>query len=122
MARIARAAAPMFPGCDVSTSTTRTRSSRAEAMGILYQQTVNGAPAPLSLGAAMHPMLNIAVSAARAAGRIIVRYLDRVDTLDVASKHLNEFVTKVDQEAEAIIISEIHKAYPNHGILGEFPR
>jgi myo-inositol-1(or 4)-monophosphatase len=67
----------------------------------------------------MHPMLNIAVAAARAAGSIIVRYLDRVDTLDVATKHMNEFVTQVDREAEAIIIADIRKAYPNHAILAE---
>ena len=67
----------------------------------------------------MHPLLNIAVTAARAAGRIIVRYLDRVDTLDVSTKYLNEFVTKVDQEAEAIIIADIRKAYPQHAILAE---
>ncbi len=67
----------------------------------------------------MHPMLNIAVMAARAAGSIIVRYLDRVDTLDVATKHMNEFVTQVDREAEAIIIADIRKAYPHHAILAE---
>ncbi|GMQ76806.1 MAG: inositol monophosphatase family protein [Gammaproteobacteria bacterium] len=67
----------------------------------------------------MHPMLNIAVAAARAAGSVIVRYLDRVDTLDVATKHMNEFVTQVDREAEAIIIADIRKAYPNHAILAE---
>jgi len=68
---------------------------------------------------AIHPLLNIAITAARAAGSLIVRYLDRVDTLEVASKHLNDFVTKVDQEAEAIIIAEIRKSYPDHGVLGE---
>jgi myo-inositol-1(or 4)-monophosphatase len=67
----------------------------------------------------MHPLLNIAVTAARAAGSIIVRYLDRVDTLDVATKHMNEFVTQVDREAEAIIIADIRKAYPHHAILAE---
>jgi len=67
----------------------------------------------------MHPMLNIAVAAARAAGSIIVRYLDRVDTLDVSTKHMNEFVTQVDREAEAIIIADIRKAYPGHAILAE---
>ena len=69
--------------------------------------------------AAMHPMLNIAVAAARAAGSFIVRYLDRVDTLNVSSKHMNEFVTEVDREAEAIIIADIRKAYPDHAILAE---
>jgi myo-inositol-1(or 4)-monophosphatase len=67
----------------------------------------------------MHPMLNIAVTAARAAGSLIVRYLDRVDTLNVSSKHMNEFVSEVDREAEAIIIADIRKAYPGHAILAE---
>jgi len=67
----------------------------------------------------MHPMLNIAVAAARAAGSIIVRYLDRVDTLEVSTKQMNDFVTQVDREAEAIIIANIRKAYPSHAILAE---
>jgi len=67
----------------------------------------------------MHPLLNIAIGAARAAGSLIVRYLDRVDTLDVATKHKNEFVSQVDREAEAIIIADIRKAYPHHAILAE---
>ena len=67
----------------------------------------------------MHPMLNIAVAAARSAGSIIVRYLDRVDTLNVSTKRMNEFVTEVDREAEAIIIGDIRKAYPDHAILAE---
>ncbi len=67
----------------------------------------------------MHPMLNIAVAAARAAGSLIVRYLDRIDTLNVSTKHMNEFVTEVDREAEAIIIADIRKAYPDHAILAE---
>lgn len=64
-------------------------------------------------------MLNIAIGAARAAGSRIVRYLDRVDTLDVSSKYLNELVTQVDREAEAIIVADIRKAYPQHAILAE---
>jgi myo-inositol-1(or 4)-monophosphatase len=67
----------------------------------------------------MHPLLNIAIGAARAAGSLIVRYLDRVDTLDVATKHKNEFVSQVDREAEAIIVADIRKAYPDHAILAE---
>ena len=64
-------------------------------------------------------MLNIAIGAARAAGAFIVRYLDRVDTLDVSTKYMNELVTQVDKEAEAIICAEIRKAYPHHAILAE---
>jgi len=67
----------------------------------------------------MHPMLNIAVRAARAAGNLIVRYCDRVDQLSIVAKERNDFVTEVDREAERQIIEVIHKAYPHHAILAE---
>ncbi len=65
------------------------------------------------------PIVNIAVNAARAAGNIIVRATDRLDTIKVSQKHTNDFVTDIDQQAEQEIIKIIRKAHPNHGILGE---
>jgi myo-inositol-1(or 4)-monophosphatase len=67
----------------------------------------------------MHPMLNIAVRAARSAGNLIVRYLDRADQLAVTAKDRNDFVTEVDRLAEQEIIRILRKAYPDHGILAE---
>lgn len=67
----------------------------------------------------MQPILNIAIRAARSAGALIVRQLERVDSLNVTAKGHNDFVTEVDQRAEQIIIDTIHKAYPDHGILAE---
>lgn len=67
----------------------------------------------------MHPLVNIAVSAARKAGNQIMRNLDRADQLQVARKSRNDFVTEVDRNAEAAIIDIIRRAYPNHAILGE---
>jgi myo-inositol-1(or 4)-monophosphatase len=67
----------------------------------------------------MHPMLNIAVRAARSAGNLIVRYVDRVETLTVSSKDRNDFVTEVDRLAEDEIVRVLRKAYPSHGILAE---
>lgn len=67
----------------------------------------------------MHPMLNIAIRAARAAGDLIVRYVERLDTLAVTSKSRNDFVSEVDQQAEDIIIRTLRKAYPHHAILAE---
>ena len=64
-------------------------------------------------------MLNIAIKAARQAGNIISRYADRVDTLTVESKQMNDFVTEVDRAAEQAIIQTIQQAYPNHAILAE---
>ena len=67
----------------------------------------------------MHPMLNIAVKAARRAGSIINRAaLDRTK-LEIRSKQANDFVTQVDRSAESAIIDIIRQAYPDHAILGE---
>lgn len=67
----------------------------------------------------MHPMLNIGIQAARNASRIILRYIDQVDTLSVDMKKKNDFVTQVDKMSEQDIINTIHKAYPDHSILAE---
>jgi myo-inositol-1(or 4)-monophosphatase len=68
----------------------------------------------------MHPYLNIAIKAARSAGNIIVRSMDRLDRIEIASKGaINDFVTSVDRASEAEIIHHIQKAYPDHAILGE---
>lgn len=67
----------------------------------------------------MHPMLNIAIRAARSAGNIIVRSLQHVDHLEVTTKGRNDFVTDVDRLAEQEIINTIRKSYPEHAILAE---
>ncbi len=67
----------------------------------------------------MHPLLNIAVGAARRAGDVIVRSLDRVGALTVSEKGRNDFVSEVDRAAEQALIAAIRKAYPGHGFLAE---
>jgi len=67
----------------------------------------------------MHPMLNIAIRAARAAGDVIVRNMDRLDRLHVEKKQHNDYVSEVDRNAESKIIEVLHKAYPDHAFLGE---
>ena len=67
----------------------------------------------------MQPLLNIAVRAARRAGEIIVRHVDRVPSLNVQAKGRNDFVSEVDQMAERDIIETVRRAYPDHGFLCE---
>jgi myo-inositol-1(or 4)-monophosphatase len=67
----------------------------------------------------MHPMLTIAVRAARAAGQTIMRAYTELDRIEVSSKGINDFVTSVDKEAEATITYQIRKSYPDHTIVGE---
>lgn len=64
-------------------------------------------------------MLNIGIRAARIAGDIIVREVDRIDTLRVESKNKYDYVTEVDQTAEDQIIYTIKSSYPEHSFLCE---
>ncbi|MDO9406302.1 MAG: inositol monophosphatase family protein [Polaromonas sp.] len=66
-----------------------------------------------------HPMLNVAVKAARAAGAIINRAALDVESVRVSVKQTNDFVTEIDQAAEAAIIETLLTAYPGHGIMAE---
>ena len=68
---------------------------------------------------ALHPMLNIAIKAARAAGAIINRASLDLDVLKVGTKGPNDFVSVVDQAAEQAIIDILLEAYPSHAVLAE---
>lgn len=67
----------------------------------------------------MHGMVNIAIRAARRAGEVMIRSLNRLETLEVAEKGRNDFVTRVDRMAEEAIIEVIRDHYPDHAILAE---
>ena len=67
----------------------------------------------------MHPMLNVAVKAARRAGTVINRASLNLERLQVDRKQHNDFVTEVDKAAEEAIIETLSEAYPNHGFLAE---
>ncbi len=67
----------------------------------------------------LHPMLNVAIKAVRAAGAIINRAALDVETVRVSAKQTNDFVTEVDHAAEAVIIETLLTAYPDHGIWAE---
>ena len=64
-------------------------------------------------------MLNVAVKAARAAGAIINRASLDVEAVRISVKQTNDYVTEVDQAAEAAIIETLLTAYPGHGIRAE---
>ncbi len=67
----------------------------------------------------LHPMVNVAVKAARAAGSLINRAALDIESVRVSQKKANDFVTEVDQAAEAVIIETLLQAYPDHGIWAE---
>src|SRR2546421_5029721 len=101
----------MLPGGEVAPST-----KRMSGEPICYLSLAADWPPRLRTGA---PLLNIAVRAARRAGRLIVRSLNRLESLTVSSKERNDFVTEVDRAAEQEIIGSIRRLYPQHAFLAE---
>ena len=67
----------------------------------------------------LHPMLNVAVKAARAAGAIINRAALDIESVRISQKQVNDYVTEVDQASEQVIIETLLAAYPGHGIHAE---
>jgi len=67
----------------------------------------------------MQPPVNIAVRAARRAGEIIVRSMNRLESIQTTTKGRNDFATEVDHAAEQEIIGIISRAYPQHAFLAE---
>nr|MDP2191306.1 inositol monophosphatase family protein [Rhodoferax sp.] len=67
----------------------------------------------------LHPMINVAIKAARAAGAIINRAALDLEAVRISQKQVNDFVTDVDQAAEQVIIETLLAAYPGHAIWAE---
>ena len=66
----------------------------------------------------MQPMLNIALRAARSAGEMIFRSIERLDVISVDEKDAKDYVTEVDKAAELMIVQATnpnisHSMVPN---------
>lgn len=67
----------------------------------------------------MHPLLNVAIMAARRGGDTLLRSLKKLDKIKVEQKGRNDFVSEADRTAEHAVIETIQKHYPEHAILAE---
>jgi len=67
----------------------------------------------------MHPLVNIAIKAARQAGHHIIRAQDIPARIRVSAKDTRDFVTNCDQESEEIIMEVVRRNYPHHAFLAE---
>ena len=65
------------------------------------------------------PTLNVMVTAARKAGRSLIRDFGEVEQLQVSIKGPANFVSVADHKAEEIIFKELNKARPGYGFLME---
>jgi myo-inositol-1(or 4)-monophosphatase len=50
---------------------------------------------------------------------MIVRASDDLERVTVKNKSANDFVSEVDEAAEREIVHQLHRAYPEHAVLGE---
>jgi myo-inositol-1(or 4)-monophosphatase len=64
-------------------------------------------------------LLNVMIAAARKAGRSLKRDFGEVENLQVSMKGPANFVTAADHRAEEILRTELAKARPGYGFLGE---
>ena len=65
------------------------------------------------------PTLNVMITAARKAGRSLVRDFGEVEQLQVSIKGPANFVSSADHRAEDIIFRELNKGRPDYGFLME---
>jgi myo-inositol-1(or 4)-monophosphatase len=65
------------------------------------------------------PAVTIMVKAARAAGNVLLRHMNRLEAINVVEKDRLDYASEVDEEAEAIIVKELKRAMPDCAILGE---
>lgn len=73
----------------------------------------------IAMSTQLHPMLNIAIKAARAAGAIINRGALDVESVRITAKQVNDFVTEVDHASEQAILATLQAVYPDHGYHAE---
>jgi myo-inositol-1(or 4)-monophosphatase len=64
-------------------------------------------------------LMNVMVKAARRAGRSLKRDLGEVENLQVSMKGPANFVSLADKRAEEMLYTDLNKARPGYGFLGE---
>lgn len=67
----------------------------------------------------MNNRSNKATEIAKSGGKLALDYFQRVGSLDVVDKGLQDFVSEADQNVELHIRKLIEEAYPEDGIIGE---
>ncbi len=61
----------------------------------------------------------VALEAAHAAGRLLMRSLGKLRHSQVAAKGASDYVTSVDRAAERLILHRIRRRFPRHGLRAE---
>ncbi|HBK54676.1 MAG TPA: inositol monophosphatase [Xanthomonadales bacterium] len=67
----------------------------------------------------LKPAVNIMIKAARQAGTVIIRHMSRLDSLKIVEKARQDYASEVDSLAEAEIIRELKRSFPDYAFLAE---
>ena len=62
---------------------------------------------------------DVAISAAREAGRYLLSHRGKISPEMIDEKAINDFVTEVDENSEKMIVDSIRSQFPKHKILAE---
>ena len=63
--------------------------------------------------------LDVAVQAARKAGRLLMASYGKLKTSQISTKSKNDFVTELDKKSEKLILSEVRRVFPEDQIQAE---
>jgi len=66
-----------------------------------------------------HSVVNVAISAAQAAGETMRRHFQKVESIPVTRKARHDYVSEVDHACEEEIVREIKRYFPDHAFLCE---
>ncbi|WP_313142843.1 inositol monophosphatase family protein [Stenotrophomonas sp.] len=65
------------------------------------------------------PAVTVMVKAARLAGNVLLRNINKLEALNVVQKGRMDYASEVDADAEKVIVKELKRAYPEYGVFGE---
>lgn len=64
-------------------------------------------------------ILDTAIDAARAGGRVLERYFRGDESLEIERKGEHDYVSEADRKSEEVILAEIRRVFPAHRVLAE---
>jgi len=67
----------------------------------------------------LNPVVSIMVKAARQGGNVLLRNINKLDSLNVVEKGRMDYASEVDSDAEKAVIKELKRAYPDYQVVGE---
>ena len=67
----------------------------------------------------LNPVVSVMVKAARQGGNVLLRNINKLDSLNVVEKQRMDYASEVDADAEKAVIKELKRSYPDYSVLGE---